>query len=428
MIGRADELAAVRAFLDGQVQGPTAMILEGEAGIGKSTIWLAGVAFARERSIRVLMSRPSEAEASLPHVVLGDLFAEVEPHVLARLSTPRRRALESVLLRDGASEPLDPRALGVAAQTVLSLLAADGRLLIAIDDEQWVDRWTAAVLGFALRRLVDQPILLLASRRSESKPIAIEGVIEETAIHRIAVGSMSVGAIQALIGARMGVGMRRSLLRRLHAASGGNPFFALELVRAQSSGSTRGGVDPLVVPPKLERLLEERLGRLTARTRRALLMIAAQGRLPWRLLSELGIREMDLDTALASHVIEISDGLISFTHPLLSSVVYQTGSPLARRAAHGRLARMLADPVDRGRHLALSAVGADAHIAGELDTAAKLALHRGSLAAASELAEEAWRLTPREAKDQRDRRALAAAQAQLAAREWPRARASLPTS
>ena len=165
MIGRPDELAAVRAFLDGSIQGPKALILEGEAGIGKSTIWLAGVASAHERSIRVLMSRPSEAEASLPHVVLGDLFAEVQPRVLERLSIPRRRALESALLRDGPSEPLDPRALGVAVQTALSLLTASGRLLIAIDDEQWMDRWTAAVLGFALRRLVDQPILLLASRR-----------------------------------------------------------------------------------------------------------------------------------------------------------------------------------------------------------------------------------------------------------------------
>ncbi len=423
MIGRADELAAVRAFLDGQVQGPTALIIEGEAGIGKSTIWLAGVALARERSIRVLMSRPSEAEASLPHVVLGDLFAEVQPHVLERLSIPRRRALESALLRDGASEPLDLRALGVAAQTVLSLLTAHGRLLLAIDDEQWVDRWTAAVLGFALRRLVDQPILLLASRRSGSKPIAIEGVIEETAIHRIAVGPMSVGAIQALISARMGVGVGRTLLRRLHAVSGGNPFFALELVRAQSSGSMRGGVDPLVVPPTLERLLEERLANLTARTRRALLMIAAHGRLPWRMLSELGVHEMDLDSALASHVIEISDGLISFTHPLLASVVYQTGLPRARRAAHRRLAHALADPVDRGRHLAFSADAADAQIAAELDAAAQLALHRGSLAAASELAEEAWRLTPAEERNQRHRRALTAAQAQLAAGEWPRARA-----
>jgi DNA-binding CsgD family transcriptional regulator len=423
MIGRADELAAVRAFLDGPVHGPTALILEGEAGIGKSTVWLAGVALARERSIRVLLSRPSEAEASLPHVVLGDLFGEVEPHVLARLSTPRRRALESALLRDGASEPLDLRALGVAAQTVLSMLTARDRLLIAIDDEQWVDRWTAAVLGFALRRLPDQPILLLASRRSGSKPGTIEGAIDGTAIHRVAVGPMSVGAMQALISARMGIGMGRTLLRRLHAASGGNPFFALELVRAQSSGAKRGGVDPLVVPPTLERLLEERLGSLTERTRRALLLIAAHGRLPWRLLAELGVPEIDLDTALASHVIEISDGLISFTHPLLSSVVYQTGSPRARRAAHRRLAHALADPVDRGRHLARSAVDADAHIAGELDTAAQLALHRGSLAAASELAEEAWRLTPRDATDQRHRRALAAARAQLAAGEWPRARA-----
>src|SRR5437870_6486993 len=90
IIAREGELAVVEAFLDRPAEGPRALVLEGEAGIGKSTLWLAGVAAARERSFRVLISRPAEPERTLPNAVLGDLFGDVAPEVLGALSAPRR--------------------------------------------------------------------------------------------------------------------------------------------------------------------------------------------------------------------------------------------------------------------------------------------------------------------------------------------------
>ena len=233
---------------------------------------------------------------------------------------------------------------------------------------------------------------------------------------------MSAGAIQALAKRRTGLTLSRSLLFRLCEAAGGNPFFALELARAQLADPSRDLTMPLVIPPTLEQLLEARLASLNPRTRRALLIIAAHGRLPWRLLSLLGLTEQELDTAFASRVIELSDGLISFTHPLLASAVYQSAEASKRRAAHRHLAHALTDPVERGRHLALSASEPDAQTAATLESVAAVARRRGSLAAAAELAEQALRITPGDDVEARHRRAVAAARASLDAGQGNRAR------
>ena len=98
IVGRDEELAFLNAFLDRADGGVSALVFEGDAGIGKSTLWLAGVEAARERGFRVLSSRPAEAERGLAHSGLGDLFEDVLEQVLPELPAPRRRALEIALL------------------------------------------------------------------------------------------------------------------------------------------------------------------------------------------------------------------------------------------------------------------------------------------------------------------------------------------
>src|SRR5688500_16535598 len=97
-VGRNDELQRIGAFLDVPEEGPSALVLEGDAGIGKSTLWSAGLDAARERGLLVLSARPAEAERKLAGAVLGDLLEDVLPDVLPALSPPQRRALELVLL------------------------------------------------------------------------------------------------------------------------------------------------------------------------------------------------------------------------------------------------------------------------------------------------------------------------------------------
>ena len=149
----------MRAFVDRAEDGFAALTLEGEAGIGKSTLWLAAVDRARSRGLRLLSARPAEAEVSLAHAGLGDLFENVLGDVLGRLSAPRRRALEGViLLEDAPPDGVDPRALGIAVRDALQALAEQGPLVVAIDDLQWLDPASAAALAFALRRLDASPL------------------------------------------------------------------------------------------------------------------------------------------------------------------------------------------------------------------------------------------------------------------------------
>src|SRR5829696_5588716 len=123
VVGRDEELSSVNAFLDRQAEGPSAIVLVGDAGIGKSTLWLAGVDAARAKGVRVLAARPAEAERGLAHAGLGDLFEGVLDDVLPALSAPRRRALEIALLIEAGTVSSDPRTLGVAVRSALELLA-----------------------------------------------------------------------------------------------------------------------------------------------------------------------------------------------------------------------------------------------------------------------------------------------------------------
>ena len=102
IVGREEELGFLHAFLDQEAGGALALVLEGEAGIGKSTLWLAGVEAARERGLRILSSRPAEAERGLAHVVLSDLFEGVLDEVLPALSPLSFSARETVAMETPA--------------------------------------------------------------------------------------------------------------------------------------------------------------------------------------------------------------------------------------------------------------------------------------------------------------------------------------
>jgi DNA-binding CsgD family transcriptional regulator len=422
VIGREDELASVAAFVDESRDGPAALVLEGQAGIGKSTLWLAGVEHARTRGLRVLSSRPAEAERSLAHVGIGDLFEDVVDDVLSALTAPRQRALELAMLRDEASgDPFDHRALAVAVRDVLQLLSERERILIAVDDVQWLDPSSSGALAFALRRLAANDVLVLLARRLDDRaqPSGLEQGLEAERVRWLPVGPLSVGALHRVLRDQLGRLFARQTLLRIHERSGGNPFFALELARVLDTD-----VDPLAplpVPETLEELLRARIAGLPPSTREALALASALGSTSESLLERAGVSPDALESATAAHVIEREDGTIRFTHPLLSSVLYgDLGQE--RRSVHGAIARIVEDPLLRARHLALSKDTPDTDVAAVLDEAASLAVDRGASAVAAELAEHAIRLTPQDACEERRHRALAAARAHHAAGEWTRAR------
>ncbi len=422
VVGREQELGSIHAFLDGPLEDPAALMLEGEAGIGKSTVWLAAVAGARERGFLVLSSRPAEAERGLAHVGLGDLFEDVLDDVLPALSMPRRRALEVALLREEASgDTVDHRALAVAVRDVLHRLSESKPILVAIDDVQWLDPSSSSALSFALRRLAAKRVLLLLARRlaDGAEPSELEHALAAERIERLPVGPLSVGALHRLLHDRFERPFARQTLLRIHERSGGNPFFALELARVLDPDIDP--LEPLPVPETLDELVRGRLAGLPAATRDALALAAALGTPSESLLERAGVAADALAPAVTARVIERDNGIIRFTHPLLSSALYRDLGE-HRRSVHARIAGIVDDAVVRARHLALSRDEPDAEIAGVLDEAARLATDRGASAAAAELAEHALQLTPSDARDERHRRALAAARAHHAAGEWTRAR------
>jgi DNA-binding CsgD family transcriptional regulator len=423
VVAREQELASVAAFLDEPRRAPTALLLEGEAGIGKSTLWLAAVEQARELGLRVLFSRPAEAERALAYAGLGDLLESVLEEALPELLPPRRRALEIATLRheSAGDDPIDRRAVGVAVRDVLQLLGEDAPVVVAVDDVQWLDASSAGALEFALRRLETTPVVVLLARRlvAGAKPSGLEQALPAERLQRLQVGPLSAGALHRLLHDRLGRAFPRQTLLRIHEQSAGNPFFALELARALAPDADPS--QPLPLPETLDELMRARISALPETTRQALAVVSALGPTPEAVLTEAGVGADALGPAFEAHVIEREGDTLRFTHPLLASLLYgDLGDE--RRSVHARAAQIVRDPVARARHLALAQEEPDASVAEVLDAAARVAGNRGASAAAAEIFEHAARLTPADAPDERRRRALAAARAYRAAGEWTRAR------
>jgi DNA-binding CsgD family transcriptional regulator len=424
VVGREEELAALRRLLDDASGGPVLLVLEGEPGIGKTVLWQAGVEEAQRRGFRTLVARPAAAERGLAHAGLGDLLEPVREQVLPGLPAPRRRALEVALLLDeprGADE-VDPRALGLAVADALQSLADAAPLVVAIDDSQWLDASSAGVVAFALRRVSGPVAVLLARRRDESdrRRNAIEQAVDEARIRRIGVGPLSVGALHRLLSERSGRMFGRRTLLRIHEHAGGNPFFALELLRVLASDVDP--LRPLRAPETVEELVHGRIADLPEATREALAYVAAIGTAPEALLERAGQTGAALAPAVDAGILERGDNAVRFAHPLLASVLYASLDD-RRERVHARIAELVDEPLVRARHLALSRETPDEAVAALLDNTARLARSRGASQIAAELAEQAWRLTPVAARSKRHRRALAAARAEHDAGEWTRAQA-----
>jgi DNA-binding CsgD family transcriptional regulator len=423
IVGREEELASLSTYVGEVREGFAALVLEGEAGIGKSTLWEAGVEHARSQGVRVISARPAEAERRLANVGLFDLLEDVLDGVLSSLTTPRRRALEVALLQEKApDDPVDRRAVAVAVRDVLQLLSERGPIMIAVDDVQWLDPSSSQALTFGLRRLDSSPVLLLLARRpleGTQRP-ELERDLDAGRVRQLVVGPLSVGALHRFLRDRLDRPFARQTLLRIHERSGGNPFFALELARVLDADIDP--LQPLPVPETLEELVRARIDALPKATRQALALAAAAGAPSDSLLERAGVAADALSPAFAAKVVERENGTIRFTHPLLSSVLYQDLGE-QRRGVHERIAGAVDEPLLRARHLALSTESPNPAVATVLDDAARLAADQGASAYAAELAEHALRLTPPDQTGDHLVRALAAARAHHAAGEWTRARA-----
>jgi len=342
----------------------------------------------------VLSARAAGAEVRLSFGGLSDLLGRVDATVFASLPLPQQRALSAALLRDESPDGVvDPRAVGQALLGVLGAVAASGPVVVAIDDLQWLDPPSGRALAFALRRLVDEPIAVLATARMEaggSPPLGLERLLPEGGLRRVRIGPLGEGAVRELLRARLGISLSRPALLRLHERTGGNPFFALEIGRLVE-GTRVGAADELPIPHSLRELVHERLARLPSRARRVLLAAAALSQPRLSLLGRAAAE--DLRPAVESGIVKLEGEMVVFAHPLLAFVPYEEAPAAERRRIHGRLARVVGDVEQRARHLALAASGPDERVATELDRAAQRAQARGAPDAAAELVRLARQVT-----------------------------------
>jgi DNA-binding CsgD family transcriptional regulator len=369
----------------------------------------------------VLVCRAAGGEVQLSFAALGDLLGDVLEETLPELPPPQRRALEvALLLEESRGPPPDQRAIALAVLSILRVLARSRPVLIAVDDIQWLDRPTEAVLEFALRRLRREPIALLGALRVEvgDEPLVDLGrVFPEERRIRLYPGSLSVGALHRLLRARLGIALARPLLLRVHGASGGNPFYALELAGALQR--VEGRPDPAELLPltaSLRELVRVRLSSLPPAVQDTLLIVAALSAPTVSVVEAVvagGRARSRLAAAVAAGVLEVDGDRISFAHPLLASGIYSAAGPDRRRRLHRRLAAVVTDQEEQARHLALGVAGRDAKVASALDRAAGRASDRGASHAAAELYELAADLTPAGAAADVRRRKLDAADAHV---------------
>lgn len=392
-------------------------MLTGPPGIGKTTLWEAGIAAGRESGLTVLAVRAEDAEAQLSFVTLTDLLEGVDVGALAGVPEPQARALGVALLRaEPGAAPVDARAIATGFLNVLRSLSRTAPVLVAIDDVPWIDPASAEVIAFAARRLSAADVCLLLSARTETDARLLRALGDRA--ERLPIGPVSLGAIRRILFEHLSLSVPRRLVRRIFDYSLGNPLLALELGRPLAAEGRREA-DDLPIPGIVEDLLGVRVDALSERARRLLLALALSPGLRRSQLAALAGAEA-VDEAEQAGVVTIEGDHARPGHPLFAGVVRVRSSPQERRDLHRALADVVVGEELRARHLLLSEEGVHPGAAAAVAAGAAEARARGAVEVAVELAERALQLTARDSED-RCERLLALAGHLIAAGELGRA-------
>ena len=409
--GREAERSRLDDLIDDLQSGRSAaLVLRGEAGIGKTALF--DYVTERGDGSRLVSALGVEAEMELPFAALHQLCTPLLDG-LDRLPAPQRDAAQTAFGLNSGPRP-DRFLVGLALLSLLSDAAESEGLICLIVDAQWLDRSSAQALSFVARRLHAESVLLLFATRDEEELDELAGLPE------LRPQPLSAGDARELLSSATIGPLDDQVSDRILAEARGNPLALLELPRGRASASLAGGFAVPAnqeLPRRIEASYHRRVARLPPATQQLLLVAAAEPTgdptLLWRAADERGIPVDAADPAEADDLMRVGTRVV-FRHPLLRSAVYGAGSPDERRAAHlalGRATDPAVDPDRRAWHHAHAALGPDEAVARELELSAARAEARGGLAAAAAFLEQAALLTPEPAR--RAERTLAAA-------EWKR--------
>ena len=235
---------------------------------------------------------------------------------------------------------------------------------------------------------------MFAVRTVTSDPVASEVVaaMPEDRRERLSVGPLSIGALGRLIRERSGVVHPRPLLVRIHEASHGNPFVALEMSRSlKRHGAEPAAGVPFPVSPEVGPLVRDRLAVLSPSARSVLLVVAMASQPTVGLVQRIlgADAESAIDEACQQEVVIADGDRLRAAHPMYASIGYEDTPPGERRAARRALAKAIDDPLERAIHRAATLDGPDPAVAREMEAAARISLQRGAPAAAADLFERA---------------------------------------
>jgi DNA-binding CsgD family transcriptional regulator len=430
VIGRDHELAVAATFLDGVADHAGAgLLIDGDAGIGKTAFVRAVIAAAERRGYRVLRCAGEQAETRLSFAGVADLVGDVIDEVPLGLPVVQQEALDVAILRtkSGSGKDPDPRAVGMALSTMLTELAESRPTLAVVDDAGWLDPATANALGFAARRVDGQRIGFVTTVRLPADnvdPLGLRRAFGDDNSTTVSLGPLDGDALVVLIERHFGTRFAQPLLRRIASTAGGNPLFALEIARALGPDASIEAGMPLPVPDNLRELVARRVAALPDAARTALLAASALTD-PSASIVEAVSSEEGLAAAEMAGLLRVERGHVRFGHPLYASAVYAGAASAHRRSLHRRLATLVADAEECVRHLALGASGPDAAVAKALEGAAVAARSRGAWETAGELLELAQSLTPADERHAAWRRSVSAAEHHIHAGDRRRARAIL---
>jgi hypothetical protein len=336
-------------------------------------------ASAAARGERVLRLRPAQTERSLPYAGIADLIAQLPPAATAALPPAQRAALNA--LRQGA--PTRAGAAALARRLVLPQLLAHcartGRVLLVLDDVQWLDPESAELIGFAMRRRPGPRVRVVAAERRPGRRRAVR--LCPAPVAERAVPPLSADDLTALLESR---GLPCRTASRLHEASGGNPFLALALGAAVPPGPAWR---PAPLPEPVRALLRERIGALPSEVTDTLLVAALATEPTATVLIRAGRAdaERDLRQAAAAGAVELDGAAIRFTPAAFAEVLAEDVGAARRAVIHDELARAAVDSTDAVRHLALRSGRPDAEVACSLAAEAERAAGAGAGRTAAEL-------------------------------------------
>ncbi|TQS39695.1 ATP-binding protein [Cryptosporangium phraense] len=382
MIGRENELRAVDRLIQQLPDSGGALVVRGDAGLGKSTLLAEATSLAASSDVRILRATGVESATQVAFAGLEQLLRPIRDRIGA-LAPPQRAALHSAFGQTDAPVP-DLFLIALATLNLIADAAADVPILIVVEDGQWLDRATADVIAFIARRLDFEPIALIGAARTDY-PEAL------AAVPALELAPLTEPAAATLLDSRF-PDLPPAVRRRVLDEAAGNPLALVEL----PAGLVDAGTTFLPLSERLERAFGARTVGLPDPTLLLLLIAAVDdGDSLSEILAAGGDRTVDdLAPAVAAGLVELPGGRLRFRHPLVRSAIVQQATTGQRHRAHAALAETLATQTDRRAwHRGESVVGPDDDIAAELDAAGTRALRRGGVETAVATFERAAQLS-----------------------------------